>query len=1068
MLFKTLKIAGIATGTIVLLLFLLPYLFPGFVSTKIRQWAKGSVNSELTFSSARLSFFRHFPALTLTLYDFKLKGSAPFEKETLLEANEVALGVDLTSIFSELKIDKIFLTKAFINIQVDTTGRANYNVYSSKNKSTTQSSDSSSASLRIKKIIIENSKMVYNDRSVPMLINMRDIDYMGSGDLSEAIFDLQTHMEVASMDLYYNRQAYFVSKKINADLITKINTNSLALFFEKNRLTINTLPVDFTGRLEILKEGYDLDFKLKSENSQLHDMLSALPPTMFEWSSKMDVKGIGNIYAELKGKYTSSPSVMPDLILNLMVKDGYVSNAHAPAPIQNLQLGFRSRLPGLDPDSLSVIVDTVFFSMGKDYFGGSLQWKGLSQPWIKARIFSEMDLAAWNKVVGIKTMDIGGRYDIQAEAEGQYSTKVVRQVGLRKTTVDTVVTSIPRFTIRSTLNNGYFKFASLPEGVKEISFKLDASCADNDYRNIRLDLRNFNAAILGNYIKGFLKLGNARDFPIDASLKSEVNLADLKMAVPMDSLDLGGDLAINISTYGNYQPARKLFPITIADLKLTDGSIRTKYYPHPLENIQVSARISNSTGTMKTTQVSVTPLSFLLEGQPFMLRADLQNFQDLKYDITSRGLLDLGKIYQVFAIKGYDVKGFVQADLSLKGKQSDAQTGHYDRLYNSGTLKIRDLQLNSELFPLPFLVKKGLFRFDQDKMWFDKFDVRYGKTNASLNGWLSNIMSYMSEKGQPVTGHFDLASDYVLADEFMAFANGTKPAPPPSNVSFASYRPGSSPVAPGISPSPPVGSNPAVPAGQTGVVLIPSGVSISFNAKIKKVQYNGIELNDFTGGLTVDSGMLRLDTTRFSLVGAPVEMSASYKPLSPARAVFDYRIKAREFDVQRAYREVKIFHDLASSAAKAQGIISLDYQLAGRLDGNMRPVYPSLKGGGILSISKVKVKGLKVFGAVSKETNKDVADPDLSKVDIRTTINNNVITLPRTRMKVAGFRLRMEGQASLDGRLNLQMRIGLPPFGLIGIPVKITGSQENPKVVAGRSKKGDQLEETEDKDEEGQ
>jgi AsmA protein len=69
-------------------------------------------------------------------------------------------------------------------------------------------------------------------------------------------------------------------------------------------------------------------------------------------------------------------------------------------------------------------------------------------------------------------------------------------------------------------------------------------------------------------------------------------------------------------------------------------------------------------------------------------------------------------------------------------------------------------------------------------------------------------------------------------------------------------------------------------------------------------------------------------------------------------------------------------------------------------------------------------------------------------------------------MKVSAFRLRMEGQASLDGRLNFQFRVGLPPFGLIGIPVKVTGTQENPKVRAGHTKKGDQLDETEEKEEE--
>ncbi|MES1249455.1 MAG: hypothetical protein ABUL46_02160, partial [Chitinophaga rupis] len=173
---KTLKITGIVTGSLILLLFLLPYIFPGFVSTKIRQWAKSSVRSELSFSSARLSFFKHFPALTLTLYDFRLKGSAPFEKDPLIEADEAALGVDLTSVFSTLKIDKIFLIHSFINIQVDSAGHANYNVYASKeSKDSTHAADSSEASLKIRKIVIKDSKLVYNDRSLPILINARNI-----------------------------------------------------------------------------------------------------------------------------------------------------------------------------------------------------------------------------------------------------------------------------------------------------------------------------------------------------------------------------------------------------------------------------------------------------------------------------------------------------------------------------------------------------------------------------------------------------------------------------------------------------------------------------------------------------------------------------------------------------------------------------------------------------------------------------------------------------------------------------------------------------------------------------
>ena len=126
-----------------------------------------------------------------------------------------------------------------------------------------------------------------------------------------------------------------------------------------------------------------------------------------------------------------------------------------------------------------------------------------------------------------------------------------------------------------------------------------------------------------------------------------------------------------------------------------------------------------------------------------------------------------------------------------------------------------------------------------------------------------------------------------------------------------------------------------------------------------------------------------------------------------------------------------------------------------------------LRGGGTLSVSKVKVKGLRLFSAISKESNRDVNDPDLSKVDIKSTINNNIMTIERTRMKVSAFRLRLEGQTSFDGRLNLHFRVGLPPFGVIGIPLTITGTQDNPIVKVRRGSDKDTLAETEDKEEEG-
>src|SRR6476469_5678861 len=137
---KMLKITGISIGSILLLMFLLPMLFPDFVAGKIKLWANDVITTKLDFSKARLSFFNHFPSLTLTLHDVSLMGSAPYAKDTLLNADELAMGIDLFSVFSDrICIDEIYLTRANIFVKDDEDGAANYNVYKEDTTQTTAS-----------------------------------------------------------------------------------------------------------------------------------------------------------------------------------------------------------------------------------------------------------------------------------------------------------------------------------------------------------------------------------------------------------------------------------------------------------------------------------------------------------------------------------------------------------------------------------------------------------------------------------------------------------------------------------------------------------------------------------------------------------------------------------------------------------------------------------------------------------------------------------------------------------------------------------------------------------------
>ena len=900
---KTLKITGITFGALLFLMFLIPIIFPGKIAEEVKQFANEKLEGDLNFSEAHLSFFNHFPSLTLTLRDFKLKGSKPFQEQTLIAANEISFGINVKSLLfdSTVKIDKIFLSHALMNVKVNEKGEANYNVYVSDDKKETKK-DNSNTSLKLEKIDIEDSHLVYDDKSTKILIDAKGFNYIGKGDLDQSVFDIYTEAEIDSLNFTFDNEAYLKNKKIKADLITKINTSSLAFFFQQNNLKINKLPVEFTGKFDFLKNGYSMDFNIASKDSRLNDFFTALPPQYVTWLEKTKVKGSTDLALSLKGNYIASENKKPNLEFNMKIRDGQIEYKNAPFPVSNIFLNFDTKVPALNPDQLHVTIDSLFFNVGKDYMKAIVKSKGLSQPNIDAAIQASLDLKKVDQALGLENMSL----------------------------------------------------------------------------------------------KGLLKM--------------------------------------NIKSKGVYDKTNSIFPITKGTVSLKNGDIQTQYYPHPIQNINVFLSLINGNGSFKETKLVINPASFVFEGKPFQLKASFENFDDVAYDIKAKGILDIAKIYKVFSKKGLDVKGFIKADVVFKGKQSDATTGNYSKLKNSGTLQLQNISTRSEYLPKPFVIKEGLFTFYQDKMNFSNFIATYGASDFKMNGYLQNAINYALSSKEILKGKFTLDANYINVDEFMSGATATDKTAP--TTATTDNKP------------------------ESGVVMIPPNLDLQFKANMKKVNFSDLKLENTTGDLTINKGQLLLKNTGFNVIGCQVDIDAIYANETPTKASFDFKIKADNFDIKRAYDEIKIFHEMASAAESAQGIISLKYKVAGKLDGNMQPIYPSLVGGGTLSVKDIKMRGFKMFGTVSEKTNTEaIKNPDLSKVDINTTIKNNIITIERFKFKFAGFRPRIEGTTSFDGQLNLKMRLGLPPLGIIGIPLTITGTKDDPKVKLGR--KTEDLKETE-------
>lgn len=1032
-LFKTLKISGITIGAVLILLFVLPFLFPRAIAKTVKNWINQSITSKVDFTDARFTFFRHFPSLTFSLDNVSITGSKPFQNDTLIRAKDLSLGINLLSVFSSaIKVNQVFLSNAKINIEVDEAGNANYNIYRSTSSSTDTST--SQTGLKLENIVIEKTNLIYNDRSVPILISAQNLSYKGTGDLSQAVFDLATRLKADSFSLTYDGERYINNKPLKAKVITAINTNSFSLVFKDNWIRINTLPAKFSGNFNFMSHGYKMDMKIQSTKATLENIVSSIPPDMTAWIENTQLKGPAAFKIELKGIYDKQTNQMPDFLVKFNIHNGFIAYKDATQPLQNLILNLDARLPSMNADSLKIKIDTLNFIVGKGFFNSSLYTVGSEFPYIESFIKSKLDLGELDRAIGLKSLDLRGQFKMDFKAKGKYR-KGQDPNSFRK---NIIITSIPAFSLTSEVRNGYMKFASLPAAIDNVSFNINGSNTDNNYRHTIFSIDNLHLSALKNIFEGYFKLENPETPHIDASLKGNVNLSDIARFIPIDKLKLAGNLSVDAKMQGTYDSDKKLFPVTNARLFVADGKILTDKYPQPVEHIKVLVDIKNTDGKLSGTKIKIQPVSFDFDGQPFLLKANLDDPENISYDIVSKGVLDLGKLYKVFGIAGNNASGFIKADVALKGKQSDAMAGRYHLLNNSGTLQLKNIYLSSDEFPKPLIIHTGNFRFNQEKMIFDRFESSYGDMQFVLNGYLANVISYALENNGILKGKLSLKTDKVNLDEFTAFGNSE------NDIRRA-----------------------GTDSAGTGVILIPKNLALIFIANVKEADYNGVRVDNFNGQMAIDSGKIKLQNTNFKLAGATFNLDATYKGMTPHKGLFDFKVKADSFSIAKAYQDIPIFKEMASSAKNVQGIVGINYELSGRLDQNMMPVYPSLNGGGVINLKNVKLKGFKLMNAVSKSTDrKDLKDPSLSGINLKTTVKNNIITIERVKLKIFGFRPRFEGQASLDGELNIKGRLGLPPFGIFGIPFTISGTSENPVVKLKRDKSGKVLQEKEDTEEE--
>jgi hypothetical protein len=662
---------------------------------------------------------------------------------------------------------------------------------------------------------------------------------------------------------------------------------------------------------------------------------------------------------------------------------------------------------------------------------GRIKWLGLGNNKVDADILANLDLADLEKVYPIKHVSLQGNVNFEFKAKGAY----VQRERLE---------AVPSFQLNLKVVQGMFKYDSLPSSIKNIHFDLLANNTSGKLEGTTANLNKIHLEMGKNPLDGYIHLTGYENYNINASLNSTIDLADLEKMFPIKGMLLKGILSAKAKIEGVYNAKEKKFPTVDGHIGLSNGWIKSESYPEPVENIQMIAEIVNQNGNSKDTKLTIQQLTYNLEGEPFIVSGSISDLTDLNYDLSIDGKVDLEKITKIYPVSDYSLKGIIDSDFRFKGKNSDIEEGRYRKINTDGKIAIKNLSLTGPSLKSPLWVDEALFNFTSEKVILEKMRGKFGKSKISMKGDLTNYLAFLpknphstyvrdpNKKRKPIVGDLVLECDTLDLNDWLA------DSPSATNTNSVNVSTNNTTNSTAIN----------------SVWRVPERWDFTFDSKIGYVRYQDLHITEMDGEIRIKDGVLTLTETGFNTLNAKFNVNGDYDTRNIDHPIFDFFIDIKELDINRAYKEVKLFRELVPAAADASGIFSINYKLKGELANDMSVKYPTLLGGGEVRIQNAVINGMKIFEEISKTAKKEnINDPHLKDFVMDTEIKDGKIYVKPFSLQISGFDADVEGVNGFDGTIQYIFKLELLPIQKLKIPFHVTGTYDNPKVALGKGHK---------------
>lgn len=1005
---------------LLVLLFTIPLIFKKQIESFVIEKIDAQISAKVFFKDISVSAFKHFPHITVTLNDVSVTGIGDFSGDTLVSAKEIDGTFSIaTFLRGQHEVNGIHLQDPLISVRILQNGKANYDIVKPGNPIDKQSQQKS-FEIAIDQWSINNGRIIYDDKLQKTYIEVGGLYHSGSGDFKQEISDLDLTTKVTDLTFQYNGIRYFTRKLFAADLNMEMNLKEKKFTFKDHAFQLGDFKFGFEGYFKLLDKGYETDLKFKVNETSFKNLLSLMPGIYKKDMEGIETRGDFTCEGKIKGVYNVKSAQVPTFHIDLKVIDAMFKYSHLPKALEKINFNFIADNPDGNPESTTYDLKTFHCEMDKLPIHGSASIHGNRQMQVIGDLKIKANLTELENFIPLEGVILKGYLDADLVVNGIYNDSLGK---------------LPAFHADVKVENAMFKYKKLPKSIDKINLHLVANNVDGLMEHLAFSVPVFHFEVDKNPVHGNFSVKGFKDMQVDADIKLMADLAQLEKIYPVDGIVLKGILNSEIKIAGRYNDSLKLFPKADVFVALEKGYVKSKNMPVEMDSIHLNAEIANTTGRIEDTRISLVNLTFLLDDEPFVMSGTVSDLKDYNYALKIDGLLDLEKLTQLYPINNTTARGTLDFDIVTKGNVTQIEAKNYNFLKAKGTLEMKNVSYKNTEIAFPIHIDDALFTFNSDKIELTRFKAEFGKSNVSLTGHLYNYIPFLIKNDAPIKGDLAMVCDTMDLNEWFP----------------ASVNTGSGSVANTDATGKTVTTSTlsgSAASKQPEVLVIPENVAFVFDSDIKMVKFGTMDIANLDGEIRIQNGILTLKETGFNTLDSKISISGDYNTKNSKHPTFDIDLDIAKMDFNKAY---KTFVD-PKGTCPAAGNFSTKYSLSGELNPDFSPIYSSVAGAGKIVIDSVSMKGMKLMNHIKSSSGKDeFKDPNLNDVTINTEIKKGKFLIYPFTFKVSKFLTEVEGEQGIeDETINYLIKISVPPFNKLKIPMTIKGTADKPVIKMGK------------------